>query len=63
VLRVERHGEASRDHRTNAALDPPSHPFANGIGSNMGPFNNHECPALALVRPIGALMNEHLGSS
>src|SRR5215207_2185309 len=31
VLRVERHGEASRDHRTNAALDPPSHPFANGI--------------------------------
>src|SRR3954464_1959017 len=31
LLRVERHGEASRDHRTNAALDPPSHPFANGI--------------------------------
>src|SRR4051812_382624 len=31
LLRVERHGEASRDYRTNAALDPPSHPFANGI--------------------------------
>jgi hypothetical protein len=36
VLRVERHGEASRDHRTNAALDPPSHPFANGIHPFMG---------------------------
>src|SRR3954453_10437077 len=41
LLRVERHGEASRDHRTNAALDPPSHPFANGIGSKMGQFILH----------------------
>ena len=39
VLRAERHGEASRDHRTNAALDPPSHPFANGIRVKMGQFN------------------------
>src|SRR4051812_36520222 len=36
LLRVERHGEASRDHRTNAALDPPSHPFANGIWALAG---------------------------
>src|SRR5215210_525051 len=36
LLRVERHGGASRDYRTNAALDPPSHPFANGIGAKMG---------------------------
>ena len=41
VLRVERHGEASRDHRTNAALDPPSHPFANGIGLKMGQLRWH----------------------
>jgi len=27
VLRVERHGEASRDHRTNAALDPSVSPI------------------------------------
>src|SRR4051794_4595209 len=33
LLRVERHSEASRDYRTNAALDLPSHPFANGIWS------------------------------
>src|SRR3954467_9669870 len=32
LLRLERHSEASRDYRTNAALDLPSHPFANGIG-------------------------------
>src|SRR3954468_3194446 len=38
LLRVERHGEASRDHLTNAALDPPSHTFANGIGPKMGQF-------------------------
>src|SRR3954454_9154621 len=31
LLRLERHNEASRDYRTNAALDLPSHPFANGI--------------------------------
>src|SRR5215212_5366143 len=31
LLRLERHSEASRDYRTNAALDLPSHPFANGI--------------------------------
>src|SRR5215207_8941062 len=36
LLWVERHGEASRDYCSNAALDPPSHPFANGIGSTMG---------------------------
>src|SRR4051812_39557479 len=36
VLWVERHGEASSDYRSNAALDPASHPFANGIGPTMG---------------------------
>src|SRR4051812_27924313 len=36
LLRVERHGEASRDYRSNAALDLPSHPFANGIGAVLG---------------------------
>src|SRR3954449_9035481 len=34
LLRLERHSEASRDYRTNAALDLPSHPFANGILSH-----------------------------
>src|SRR4051794_7946814 len=38
LLRLERHSEASRDYRSNAALDPASHPFANGIGSKMGQF-------------------------
>src|SRR3954467_3400315 len=36
LLQLERHGEASRDYRSNAALDLPSHPFANGIGPQMG---------------------------
>src|SRR3954468_3609028 len=36
LLQLERHGEASRDYRSNAALDLPSHPFANGIGAKMG---------------------------
>src|SRR3954467_10427377 len=31
LLRLERHGETSSDYRSNAALDLPSHPFANGI--------------------------------
>src|SRR4051795_10298266 len=41
VLWVERHGEASSDYRSNAALDPASHPFANGIGAKMGQFILH----------------------
>src|SRR4051794_14940731 len=36
LLRLERHGETSRDYRSNAALDLPSHLFANGIGPEMG---------------------------
>src|SRR4051812_41921946 len=36
LLWVERHGEASSDYRSNAALDPASHPFANGIGVQNG---------------------------
>ncbi len=36
LLWVERHGEASRDYRSNAALGPPSHPFANGIRGYAG---------------------------
>src|SRR3954463_7480265 len=32
LLRVERHGGASRDYCSDAALGPQSHPFANGIG-------------------------------
>src|SRR5215218_6826786 len=38
VLRAERHGEASRDHRTNAALDPPSNQFDNNICLLLGIF-------------------------
>src|SRR3954447_16537425 len=56
VLRVERHGEASRDHRANAALDPPSHPFANGIGPQNGTvYGTHEALhpcARFLARPL-----------
>src|SRR3954449_9279909 len=40
LLWVERHGEASRDYRSNAALDPSSHPFANGIEPTMGQLNH-----------------------
>src|SRR3954468_20160677 len=36
LVRLERHNEASRDHRSNAALDLPSHPFANGIPASQG---------------------------
>src|SRR3954468_16571268 len=36
LLRLERHGETSSDYRSNAALDLPSHPFANGIRPIMG---------------------------
>src|SRR3954463_8720144 len=36
LVRLERHNEASRDHRSNAALDLPSHPFANGIRPGVG---------------------------
>src|SRR3954466_6071708 len=36
LLRVERHSEASSDYRSNAALDLPSHPFANGILTDRG---------------------------
>jgi len=36
VLWVERHGEASSDYSTTAALGPPSQPFANGIGDVSG---------------------------
>src|SRR3954463_8881066 len=36
LLWVERHGEASRDYHSNAALDPPSHRFANGIRPFLG---------------------------
>src|SRR3982751_473745 len=47
LLRVERHSEASRDYRTNAALDLPSHPFANGIGPEMGQLRS---PARGMSR-------------
>src|SRR3954464_8657437 len=50
VLRAERHGEASRHYRTNAALDPPSHPFASGIGSKMGQFSRSKLPPSPLLR-------------
>src|SRR3954466_15426165 len=36
LLWLERHGETSSDYRSNAALDLPSHPFANGIGPKRG---------------------------
>src|SRR4051812_338011 len=38
LLRVERHGGASRDYCSNAALGPQSHPFANGISPILGQF-------------------------
>src|SRR4051812_27703812 len=48
LLRLERHSEASRDYRTNAALDLPSHPFANGIRPEMGQsdrnLSGESCP-------------------
>src|SRR5215213_9208268 len=43
LLWVERHGEASRDYCSNAALGPPSHPFANGIGPASGPRGWSRC--------------------
>src|SRR4051794_16431392 len=44
LLQLERHGEASSDYRSNAALDLPSHPFANGIGPFLGHLSRCESP-------------------
>src|SRR3954451_8288078 len=44
LLRLERHGETSSDYRSNAALDLPSHPFANGIRPEMGQLDVCESP-------------------
>src|SRR3954466_9644049 len=44
LLRLERHGEASSDYRSNAALDLPSHPFANGIWTFLGKSTRPRLP-------------------